>query len=112
WIPAIQHSDTPVAFMPFNNVGLIKTEGYSTNRRNGGGAINAGFTFQLYIRQHRSLKIGAVYTYMPGKLIEHHWDMVYLNQYVEQVDFSVSKHQVLFYVEYPIKLYDTHRSGK
>lgn len=76
------------------------------NMRYGSGAISVGLNAQLYINAHRSVKIGAMYSYSPNPLLEFRTDVTYYVGGVvnnDQFKMHSGKHQLLLYFEYPIR---------
>lgn len=76
------------------------------NMRYGSGAISVGLNAQLYINAHRSVKIGAMYSYSPNPLLEFRTDVTYYPEgvvYNDRFKMHSGVHQLLFYFEYPIR---------
>lgn len=112
WVPVSQRVDTPVVINEAAISGNIEVSGYYYAYRYTAGALNAGLNLQLYVKHHRSLKVGAMYSYMPGDFMEYRWNTTYNKRLAEQVSINVSKHQLLFYMEYPLKLYGNSASKR
>lgn len=111
-IPRRQQSDTssPLFNGSFYGNGQVLTKGDYYTYRYSAGAFNGGMNVQFYIKEHRSLKLGAIYTYMPRDFIEHRWDIDYIGRYKDEVSINISKHQVLFYMEYPFQVYTNKKT--
>jgi hypothetical protein len=86
--------------------GLMEERDSIRNIRYGSGAISVGLNAQLYINAHRSVKIGAMYSYAPNPLLEFRTNVTYYAGGVvnnDQFKMNSGMHQLLFYFEYPIR---------
>lgn len=90
---------------------MVDETGYEKQLRNGGVAIRGGIGAQLFIREHRSLKVGVTYNLLLRPIVEYQFKVIsrsYENgayrTYVDDFNLFVGRHQLLFYMEYPIRL--------
>lgn len=91
---------------------LIQEISYGKQFRNGGVALSGGIGAQLFIKEHRSLKIGVTYYCLLRPIFEYQFQVTtqtYENggysTYVDEFNLFAGRHQLLFHVEYPIKLF-------
>lgn len=107
-IPKLDRVDT-VRSLPWStNSGAMDARDSVRNMRYSSGAISVGLNAQLYINAHRSVKIGAMYSYAPNPLLEFRTDVTYyVGGVVNNDRFKMHSgvHQLLFYFEYPIRFF-------
>lgn len=95
WVPKRDRSDSVIA---------INSSSRDSMRilRNASGGLSVGANAQLYFNGHRSLKIGAMYTYAPNPVFEFRTEVNYFGAQTDKFKTFGGRHQLLFYVEYPI----------
>lgn len=105
-VPRLDRVDT-VESMPWSGgSGGFDARDSIRKLRYGSGAISVGLNAQLYINAHRSVKIGAMYSYSPNPLLEFRTDVTYYPEgvvYNDRFKMHSGVHQLLFYFEYPIR---------
>lgn len=99
---------------PLNSLSsnTVQEIAYEKQFRNGGVALGGGIGAQFFIREHRSLKVGVSYYYMLRPVFEYQFQVTTqtyqdgeYNTYHDDFNLFAGRHQLLFHVEYPIKLF-------
>lgn len=108
-IPKNSRSDT---LTPLPSVGGAIM--HSNQLRPNGTALTAGLSAQLFVRGHRSLKVGALYSYLIKPIIEYQssYTATSYNRetnryetYTDNFHQLPGRHQILFFAEYPINVF-------
>lgn len=105
WVPRLDRVDSVESISSITVIGLMKASDSIKRLRYGSGALSFGFNAQLYINNHRSVKVGALYSYAPNPLFEFRTNVEYYAGLGGNDQFKTlsSKHQLLLYFEYPIR---------
>ncbi|MCC6186216.1 MAG: hypothetical protein IT256_03595 [Chitinophagaceae bacterium] len=104
-VPKLDRVDSLEALPSLFVVGQMNVKDSIRNLRYGSAAISLGLNAQLYVNSHRSIKVGAMYSYAPNPLLEYRTDVTYFigSGSNDQFKTHSGKHQLLFYFEYPIR---------
>jgi hypothetical protein len=105
WVPKVNRTDSVLSISSINH--NFNVYGYDSVKilRNASGGLSVGANAQLYFNGHRSLKIGAMYTFAPSPLFEFRTEVNYFGTDTDKFKTHGGQHQLLFYVEYPIRFY-------
>ena len=106
-IPKIERTDTFRA-LPSLTMNSIEVLDSMKNTRFNGGSLLVGLNAQLHLNEHRSIKLGAMYSYAPNPLFEYRTNVSYYvgrAYYNDRFTTLAGKHELLLYVEYPISIW-------
>lgn len=103
WVPKINRADSVFSISSINHDFIVYGYDSMRNLRNNSAGLSVGANAQLYFNGHRSLKLGAMYTYAPNPAFEFRTEVDYIGLTTDKFKIKGGQHQLLFYVEYPIR---------
>ncbi len=102
----VNRSDTPF-LLPTVSIGnIIDVVGYEVQTKKGCMGINLGLNAQVIYKNHKWLKLGVWYNYIPKPAT--FFDFTLTNLMADRIDrfrLHVTQHQFLLFCEFPIKLF-------
>lgn len=106
YIYRVDRSDTPFR-LPTARIGNELNEiGYEVQTAKGAMGINVGLNAQFTYKNHKWLKFGVWYNYIPKPPVYFDFELENLiTGDIDQFRLKVTQHQFLFFLEFPIKLF-------
>lgn len=106
YIYRVNQSDTPVLLPTISIANTLNTLGYEVQTAKGAMGINVGLNAQFTYKNHKWLKFGVWYNYIPKPPVYYDFELENLiTGDIDQFRLKVTQHQFLFFLEFPIKLF-------
>ena len=105
YIPKVNRSDTAVPLPSLSISGGHSEKGWEYQEKSGAAGLLLGLNAQFYKNEHKYLKLGVWYQYMPNPPIYYRFIVQAPGQPADDFRLLVTQHQFCLFAEIPIRLF-------